>query len=297
MNGEGVDGLVLPDSDEEGATAESEGSTGVNDESAAGRHVPTEAELLRKLMKACEQGNSNLLGVTELEDMLEERDQDGAPLYDVNGSVRGVTPLMIAAKAGHAHLCLVLLANGADINATDEDQLYAYDWAKVAGQTEVLELLEDHGAGDRLLRDAQKGNALAKTMLESRNRAAIGKGDRLRAESDVLLNAMNDKNVRIELARNGVLRHCLLEPDASSLLTPAPLIWILHTVRRPIPRRGSKCDQSNSRAFSDRRCLGGSVCSQNWQRHLPYHRTTTATSRRPVRDSCCGHARRKQRCQ
>jgi Ca2+-binding EF-hand superfamily protein len=47
-----------------------------------------------------------------------------------NQGMLGVTPLMVAAANGHASVCALLLSNGAEVNAHDEDGLSALDWAE-----------------------------------------------------------------------------------------------------------------------------------------------------------------------
>ena len=47
----------------------------------------------------------------------------------INAGMLGVTPLMVAAANGHASICALLLSNGANVNAHDEDGLSALDWA------------------------------------------------------------------------------------------------------------------------------------------------------------------------
>lgn len=46
-----------------------------------------------------------------------------------NKGMLGVMPLMVAAANGHASICALLLSNGAEVNAHDEDGLSALDWA------------------------------------------------------------------------------------------------------------------------------------------------------------------------
>lgn len=167
---------------------------------------PSATELLRSLFVACETGEFTNHGTTVVEEMLDERDEDGAPLYNVNGSVRGVTPLMVAAGAGHHIVCHVLLANGADIHREDEDKLTALAWAMSSTEehADVLELLRDHGAKESLQHDASAGNALAALALESKQRAADGTAaGKLRMERDDLLRAANNQAVKLSVARGG----------------------------------------------------------------------------------------------
>ena len=61
------------------------------------------------------------------------------PDANVNRSVLGVTPLMVAAANGHAPVVRLLLLAGADKSAEDADGLKAYEWAE--GQPQIREML------------------------------------------------------------------------------------------------------------------------------------------------------------
>lgn len=69
---------------------------------------------------------------------------DGA---DVNErSIRGETPLMVAAIAGHGEIVSYLLQRGAAIDARNDSGLSALHAATYAGQTDIARLLIDKGA-------------------------------------------------------------------------------------------------------------------------------------------------------
>jgi ankyrin repeat protein len=87
------------------------------------------------------------------------------------GQVQGVTPLMIAAGGGEVAAVKLLLAGGADVNATDEDGRTALAWVHLVGaqakREKVLQLLEQAGAkataADRAIAAQPDLAAMAKT--------------------------------------------------------------------------------------------------------------------------------------
>jgi ankyrin repeat protein len=67
---------------------------------------------------------------------------------DINSTKRksGMLPLLLASCFRDTDMVDLLLANGADINATDRYGMSAMDYAKKLGQKKMLEHLESKGA-------------------------------------------------------------------------------------------------------------------------------------------------------
>jgi len=57
----------------------------------------------------------------------------------------GITPLIVAAASGHKELAELLIANGADVNATDDVGKTPLDWAFGYLKLETIDLLRKHG--------------------------------------------------------------------------------------------------------------------------------------------------------
>ncbi|MCS5612952.1 MAG: ankyrin repeat domain-containing protein [Candidatus Poribacteria bacterium] len=57
----------------------------------------------------------------------------------------GITPLIVAAASGHKELAELLIANGADVNATDDGGKTPLDWAFGYLKLETIDLLRKHG--------------------------------------------------------------------------------------------------------------------------------------------------------
>jgi cytohesin len=85
----------------------------------------------------------------------------------------GETPLHVAARAGHAPVVELLVQNGADVNASDENQMTVLQHAVYAGQVAVVQLLLEHGAkvdvGDDSCLPAAFDNVAITKLLLARN--------------------------------------------------------------------------------------------------------------------------------
>ncbi len=79
---------------------------------------------------------------------------EGVP---TNKGMLGVTPLMVAAANGHVSMCGLLLSNGAEVNASDEDGLSALDWAADL--------------------DGEEGDAVRKTLVDAGGEPGPGEED------------------------------------------------------------------------------------------------------------------------
>ena len=64
----------------------------------------------------------------------------------------GITPLIVAAASGHKELAELLIANGADVNATDDGGKTPLDSVFGYLELEIVDLLRKHGGktGDEL---------------------------------------------------------------------------------------------------------------------------------------------------
>jgi uncharacterized protein len=58
----------------------------------------------------------------------------------------GMTPLMVAARAGQLPAVSAVLVKGADVNQTGRDGRTALHWAATAGHFDIVQLLLEHGA-------------------------------------------------------------------------------------------------------------------------------------------------------
>ncbi len=107
---------------------------------------------------------------------------------DVNGKLEysGWTALMLAAGEGHTKMVEVLLAKGAEVNATDVLKNTALIRAAVNGHTETVKVLLAHGAevnargrgGTALMRAARYGYADTVKVL-------LAKGAEVNVKSDL----------------------------------------------------------------------------------------------------------------
>jgi ankyrin repeat protein len=77
----------------------------------------------------------------------------------------GITPLLVAAASGHKELAELLIANGADVNATDDGGKTPLDWAFGYLKLETIDLLRKHGGKsgveDSIIAAASLGNVNA----------------------------------------------------------------------------------------------------------------------------------------
>jgi ankyrin repeat protein len=107
----------------------------------------------------------------------------GTPLQDVNRrGVFGNTPLKIAAVRGDLEATRVLLDNGADVNALQEDVCTALHYGASFGHSDVVALLLERGAAvDRIDRfgksalDYAKGSGDAEAVRLIEARIALSK--------------------------------------------------------------------------------------------------------------------------
>ena len=77
----------------------------------------------------------------------------------------GITPWIVAAASGHKELAELLIANGADVNATDDVGKTPLDWAFGYLKLETIDLLRKHGGKsgveDSIIAAASLGNVNA----------------------------------------------------------------------------------------------------------------------------------------
>ena len=64
---------------------------------------------------------------------------------DVNAKEKGETPLHYAAGTGHKVIAVLLIAEGADVNAKSDSGSTPLDWAIRRNVTETADLLRKHG--------------------------------------------------------------------------------------------------------------------------------------------------------
>lgn len=118
------------------------------------------------LTKLAEQGDES--GVRR---MLEQ----GVPVDVIDNGRFNVTPLQVAAGAGHLEIVNILLAAGANVNHVDNDGFSPVTAAARAGKWAVVKILAEHGADFRV-RDASGRNGhdyLQRRCRGKRLRAAI----------------------------------------------------------------------------------------------------------------------------
>lgn len=113
----------------------------------------------------------------------------------INAGMLGVTPLMVAAANGHASICALLLSNGANVNAHDEDGLSALDWASdVVGENgdAVRKALVDSGGelGPGEEEDAFDNEDFAGGEADTRGMAGANAGEFFRADTKPAVDAM-----------------------------------------------------------------------------------------------------------
>jgi len=82
------------------------------------------------------------MGRAQALDLLLQRDPGAASREAANGW----TALHLAAHGGHALACEVLVAHGADVNAPDDERIYALHRAAIAGSGATCEVLVRSGA-------------------------------------------------------------------------------------------------------------------------------------------------------
>ena len=96
---------------------------------------PSEAD--RALSDAAESGDIKAA---------EEAIAAGADIRTGDPNQYGDSPLHKAAKSGHTELVLLLIENGADVNAKDKWGVTPLHWAARKGRKEIAELLINKGA-------------------------------------------------------------------------------------------------------------------------------------------------------
>ena len=95
-------------------------------------------------------------------DKSSEEDEDSD--YAVNGvlGVKGITPLMVAAREGHSEVCKILLQYKADPGAQDSLGNTALLYAASMGQNKAVEVLVEH---EKVLKEAETCNNQGFTPL------------------------------------------------------------------------------------------------------------------------------------
>ena len=104
--------------------------------------VSNARSLAGQLMADAKRGKT--AGIVAVLDSDEVDEQQGAVLLAAGDLANGNTALMLAAKSGHADTVQLLLARGADPNALNRQNQTAFDIAKAAGYTEVLDKLTNN---------------------------------------------------------------------------------------------------------------------------------------------------------
>jgi ankyrin repeat protein len=100
--------------------------------------------------------------------------EQGTPVDVIDNGRFNVTPLQVAARAGHLEVVKVLLAAGANVNHVDHDSFTPVTSAARARKWLVVRLLAEHG-GDFRKRDGhgKSGYDYLRRCRGKRNRAAI----------------------------------------------------------------------------------------------------------------------------
>lgn len=99
---------------------------------------------------------------------------EGTPVDVIDNGRFNVTPLQVAAGAGHLEVVTILLAAGANVNHVDHDGFSPVTAAARAGKWLVVKVLAEHGA-DFENRDGHGKSGLdyLQRRRGKRNRAAI----------------------------------------------------------------------------------------------------------------------------
>jgi hypothetical protein len=100
--------------------------------------------------------------------------EEGTPVDVIDNGRFNVTPLQVAARAGHLGIVKMLLAAGANVNHVDHDGFSPVTSAARASKWLVVRLLAEHG-GDFRNRDGhgKNGYDYLRRCRGRRNRAAI----------------------------------------------------------------------------------------------------------------------------
>lgn len=103
---------------------------------------------------------------------------EGTPVDYIDNGRFNMTPLQVAAQAGHLAIVEMLLAAGANVNHFDHDDFSPVTSAARAGRWAVVKLLAEHGG------DFTKWDGHGKTGLEYLRRC---RGKRIRTEIEEVL--------------------------------------------------------------------------------------------------------------
>ncbi|WP_435008429.1 ankyrin repeat domain-containing protein [Tundrisphaera lichenicola] len=99
---------------------------------------------------------------------------EGVPVDHIDNGRFNVTPLQVAARAGHLEIVRFLLERGANVNHFDHDDFSPVTSAARAGRWAVVKVLAEQG-GDFRKRDGhgKSGHDYLRRCRGKRNRAAI----------------------------------------------------------------------------------------------------------------------------